>query len=74
MLAIWLFVVDKIANICWIIGKARDFQKNTFCFVDYAKAFDCVYYNQQWKIIQEIGLPGHLTYLLRNLYVGQEAS
>ena len=73
MLAIWFFVVDKIANICWIIGKARDFQKNTFCF-DYAKAFDCLDHNKLWKIIQEIGLPDHLTCLLRNLYVGQEAT
>ena len=63
---------DQIANIGWIIEKAREFQKNIyFCFIDYAKAFDCVDHN---KILQEIGIPDHLTCLLRNLYAGQEAS
>ena len=66
---------DQIANICWIIGKAREFQKNIyFCFIDYAKAFDCVYHNKLWKILREIGIPDHLTYLLKNLYAGQEAT
>ena len=66
---------DKIANICWIIKKAREFQKNIyFCFVDYAKAFDCVYHNKLWKILKEIGIPDHLTCILRNLCVGQEAT
>ena len=65
---------DQIANICWIIEKAREFQKNIyFCFTDYAKAFDCVDYNNLWKILKEIGIPDHLTCLLRNLYAGQEA-
>ena len=65
---------DQIANICWIIKKAREFQKNIyFCFIDYAKAFDCVDYNKLWKILQEMGIPDHLTCLLRNLYAGQEA-
>ena len=60
--------------ICWIIERAREFQKNIyFCFVDYTKVFDCVDYNKQWKIQKEMGIPGHLTCLLRNLYVGQEA-
>ena len=60
---------DQIANICWIMGKAREFQKNIyFCFIDYAKAFDCVDHNQLWKILQEVGIPDHVTYLLRNLY------
>ena len=64
---------DQIANICWIIEKAREFQKNIyFCFIDYAKAFDCVDHNQLWKILTEIGIPDHLTCLLRNLYAGQE--
>ena len=64
----------QIANICWIIEKAR-FQKNIyFCFIDYAKAFDCVDHNQLWKILKEMGLPDHLTCLLRNLYASQEAS
>ena len=64
---------DQIVNICWIIKKAREFQKNIyFCFLDYAKAFDCVDHNKLWKILKEIGIPGHLTYLLRNLYVGQK--
>ena len=66
---------DQIPNICWIIGKARKFQKNIyFCFIDYAKAFDCVDHNQLWKILKEMGLPDHLTCLLRNLYAGQEAT
>ena len=66
---------DQIANICWIIEKAREFQKNIyFCFIDYAKAFDCVDHNNLWKIQKEMGLPDHLTCLLRNLYVGQEAT
>ena len=65
---------DQIANIHWIIKKARDFQKNIyFCFIDYAKAFDCVDHNKLWKILKEMGIPDHLTYLLRNLYAGQEA-
>ena len=59
----------------WIIEKAREFQKNTyFCFVDYAKVFDCVNHNKLWEILQEMGIPDHLTYLLRNLYAGQEAT
>ena len=66
---------DQIANICWIIEKARDLQKNIyFCFIDYAKAFDCVDYKKWWKILQEMGIPDHLTHLLRNLYAGQEAT
>ena len=66
---------DQIANICWIIEKAREFQKNIyFCFIDYAKAFDCVDHNKLWKILQEMGIPDHLTCLLRNLYAGQEAT
>ena len=66
---------DQIANICWITEKAREFQKNIyFCFIDYAKAFDCVDHNQLWKILQELGIPDHLICLLRNLYAGQEAT
>ena len=66
---------DQIANIRWIMEKAREFQKNIyFCFIDYAKAFDCVDHNTLWKIFQEMGIPDHLTYLLRNLYAGQEAT
>ena len=66
---------DQIANIHQIIEKAREFQKNIyFCFIDYAKAFDCVYHNKLWKILQEMGIPEHLTCLLRNLYAGQEAT
>ena len=62
-------------NICWIIEKARQFQKNIyFCFIDYAKAFDCVDHNKLWKILKEMGIPDHLTHLLRNLYAGQEAT
>ena len=65
---------DQIANICWIIKKAREFQKNIyFCFTDYAKAFDCVDNNKLWKILKEMGIPDHLTCLLTNLYAGQEA-
>ena len=65
---------DQIANICWFMEKAREFQKNIyFCFIDYAKAFDCVDHNKLWKILQEMGTPDHLTCLLRNLYAGQEA-
>ena len=66
---------DQIANIRWIIGKAREFQKNIyFCFIDCAKAFDCVDHNKLWKILQEMRIPDHLTCLLRNLYAGQEAT
>ena len=66
---------DHIANIGWIIKKAREFQENIyFCFIDYAKAFDCVDHNKLWKILNEMGLPDHLTCLLRNLYAGQEAT
>ena len=68
-------VRDQIANICWIIKKAREFQKNiSFCFTDYAKGFDCVDCNKLWKILKKMGIPDHLTYLLRNLYAGQEAT
>ena len=64
----------QIANICWIIKKAREFQKNIyFCFIDYAKAFDCVNPSELWKILKEIGIPDHITCLLGNLYAGQEA-
>ena len=66
---------DQIANIHWIIEKAREFQKNIyFFFIDYAKAFDYVDHNKLWKSLQEIGMPDHLTYLLRNLYAGQKAT
>ena len=66
---------DQIANICWIMQKAREFQKNIyFCFIDYAKAFDCVDHKKLWKILKEMGIPDHLTCLLRNLYAGQEAT
>ena len=65
----------KLPNICWIMEKAREFQQNIyFCFIDYAKAFDCVDHNKLWKILQKIGIPDHLTCLLRNLYVSQEAA
>ena len=65
---------DQIANICWIIEKAREFQKNIyFCFIDYAKAFDCVHHNKLWKIVKQMEIPDHMTCLLRNLYAGQEA-
>ena len=64
---------DQIANIHWIMKKAREVQKNIyFCFIDYAKAFDCVHHNKLWKILREMGIPDHLTCLLRNLYAGQE--
>ena len=66
---------DQIANVCWIVNKAREFQKNMyFCFIDYAKAFDCVDHSKLWNIPKEIGIPDHLTCLLRNLYAGQEAT
>ena len=66
---------DQIANICWIMEKAREFQKNIyFCFIDYANAFDCVDHNKLWKILKEMGIPDHLTCLLRNMYAGQEAT
>ena len=66
---------DQIANMRWIIEKAREFQKNIyFCFIDYAKAFECVDHDKLWKILKEMGIPDHLTYLLRNLYTGQEAT
>ena len=66
---------DQIANICWIMDKARELQKNTyFSFIDYAKAFDCVDHHKLWKILKEMGIPDHLTCLLRNLYAGQEAT
>ena len=65
---------DLIANIRWIIIKAKEFQKNIYCFTDYAKAFDCVDHSKQWKILKEMGIPHHLTCLLRNLYAGQEAT
>ena len=64
---------DQIADNCWIIEKAREFMKN-ICFIDYAKASDCVDHNKLWKILQEMGIPDHLTCLLRNLYAGQEAT
>ena len=66
---------DQIANIHWIIEKAREFQKNIyFCFINYTKAFDCVDHNKLWKFLQERGIPDHLTCLLRNLYAGQKAT
>ena len=66
---------DQIANICRVINKAREFLKNIyFCFIDYAKAFDCVDHNKLWKILKEMGIPDHLIYLLRNLYACQEAT
>ena len=66
---------DQIANIHWIIDKARKFQKNIyFCFIDYAKAFDCVDHNKQWKILKQMGIPDYLTCTLRNLCAGQEAT
>ena len=66
---------DQIANICWIMEKAREFQKNIyFCFIDYAKVFDCVDHNKLRKILKEMGIPDHLTCLLRNLYASQEAT
>ena len=66
---------DQIANIHWIMEKGRDFQKNIyFCFIDNAKAFDCVDHNKLWEILKEMGISDHLTSLLRNLYAGQEAT
>ena len=65
---------DQMARIRWIIGKAREFQKNICFFIDYAKAFDCVGHNKLWKILKDMGILDHLTCLLRNLYVGQEAT
>ena len=66
---------DQIANICWIMEKAREFQKNIyFCFIDYTRAFDYVDHNKLWKILKEMGIPDHLIRLLRNLYAGQEAT
>ena len=66
---------DQISNICWIIRKATEFQKNIyFCFINYAKDFDCVDYNKLWKSLKEMGIPDNHTCLLRNLYAGQEAT
>ena len=66
---------NQISNIHWIIKKAREYQKNIYsCFIDYAKAFDCVDHDKMWKILQPMGIPDHLTCLLRNLYAGQEAT
>ena len=66
---------DQVANICWIIKKAQEFQENTyFCFIDYAKTFDCVDHNKLWKILKEMGIPDHLICLLRNLCAGQKAT
>ena len=66
---------DQIANICWIIEKVREFQRNIyFCFIDYTKAFDCVDHNKLWEILKEIGISDHFTCLLRNLYVIQQAT
>ena len=66
---------DQIASICWIIEKAKKFQKNIYlCFIDYNKAFDCVDHDKLWKILREMGIPDHLPCLLRNLYMGQEAT
>ena len=66
---------DQVANICWIIEKAWEFQKNTYFYlIDYAKAFDCVDHNQLWKILKEMGIPDHLTCFLKNLHAGQEAT
>ena len=63
---------DQIAKICWIMEKTREFQNIYFCFIDYAKAFDCVDHNTLWKLLKEMGIPDHLTWLLRNLYAGQK--
>ena len=66
---------DQIANICWIIKRTKEFQKNIyFCFIDYTKAIDCVDHSKLWKVLKEMGIPDHLTCLLRNLYAGQEAA
>ena len=68
-------ITDQIANICWSIEKSREFQKNIyFCFIDYAKAFEYMDHNKLWKILQEMGISDYLTYLLRNLHAGQEAT
>ena len=70
-----LVLENQIANIRWIMEKAREFQKNIyFYFIDYAKAFDCVDHNKLWEVLKEMGIPDHLTCLLRNLYAGQEAT
>ena len=70
-----VMILHFLLNYLWIIKKARELQKNIyFCFIDYAKAFDCVDHNKLWKILQEMGIPDHLTCLLRNLYAGQEAT
>ena len=75
LLLLTLSVSLQIANICWIMEKAREFQKNIyFCFLDYAKAFDCVDHNKLWTILKEMGIPEHLICLLRNLYACQEAT
>ena len=66
---------DQIANLCWIVGKAREFKKNIYvCFIDYAKAFDCVDHNKLWEILKEMRIPDHLIFIQRNLYAGQEAT
>ena len=66
---------DQIASVCWMIKKAKEFQKNIyFCFIDYAKIFDCVDHNKLWKILKEMGISDHLTCLLRNIYASQEAT
>ena len=66
---------DQIANICWVIENARQYQKNTYvCFIDYTKGFDCVHHNKLWEILKEMRIPDHLTCLLRNLCAGQEAT
>ena len=66
---------DQVVNICWVIEKAREFQKNIyFCFIDYIKTFDCVDHKTLWKILKDMEMPDHLTCLLRNLYAGQEAT
>ena len=70
----WKGTRNQIANICWIMEKAREFQKKNLCFIDYDKAFDCVDHNKLWKILKETGIPDYLTCLLRNLYMGQEAT
>ena len=75
MFTLYYSLLDQIVNIHWIIEKAREFQKNIyFCFIDYAKAFDCVDHNKLCKILKEIRVPDHLTCILRNLYAGQEAT
>ena len=65
---------DQIANICWVMEKAMEFQKNILCFIDYSEVFDCVDHNRLWKILKEMEVPDHFTHLLRNLYVGQETA